>query len=189
MEFKEDYAEMRKYVDSDEEVYFCWYLEELKKHGFIIEYTRPETIILSESTKRDVVKHLKTKAVEVEEHVMHGANYTPDFLVKWNTKAIEVFVTIYSTRVKKETPFFCNMNLESTFEIKGEFDRNNMTRLAKTNIKWAFEKYSLLVELLKVPEIFKKTFTPKRYMYTNKDMSLRKIKWNTKTLKTFVNEI
>lgn len=175
-----NFEETRKVMDSDEEVHFCWWLSELYESGYIDKYERAETYELSMPVKRKYLKQLKTKLKNMEQHVMHGASYTPDFKITWNESALDKFVTyIHSSKIS-HTVFYCDEKLETIVEIKGMFDRNNMIRLATTNIKWVFEKHNVLIELVKIPKLFKDTFCPKRYLETNKSNKKRSLKLNKK---------
>lgn len=180
-----DFQKLRDRVDSDEEVYFIWWMEELYQAGYITKYERAETYELSPSIKRPYSEQLKTKMKHGQQHVMHGAEYTPDFKIHWTEKAMDVFVTIFSHHKKKQTIFYCDHYLCSIIEIKGMFDRNNMIRLVTTNIKWLYDKQGVFVHLVKMPKLFKDTFTPKRYLKTNKSQTSRTIKWSVKNLEEY----
>lgn len=184
-----DYQLLRDKVDSDEEVYFIWWMEELYQAGYIEMYERSRTYQLSTPIKRDYLHKMKTKSVDRIQHVMHGAEYTPDFKIYWTPKALNVFITKFHTFDKKETIFYCEEDLTSIIEIKGMFDRNNMIRLVTTNIKWMFDKYRVFVHLVKMPKLFKDTFTPERYLKTNKSQSSRSIKWKIKTMEEYAASI
>ena len=53
-----------------------------------------------------------------------------------------------------------------------------MTRLAKINFKWVWEKYGIFINLFVPPKHFDKSFTPKKYMTTDKSHKPRKINYN-----------
>lgn len=181
MEFKQ----LRKQYDSDEEVYFVWWLEEMVKNGFINQWSRAREFELSKPVKREYKKKLKTKVKKELEHVFSGSNYTPDFEIEWNKSAVGKFVTNWESDFKKKTRFYCNGNLISVVEIKGSFDNRNMTRLVNQNIKWMFQLYNIPVQLVKVPNIFKETFTPERYLKTNLSNRERKINFEIKSIKKY----
>lgn len=73
------------------------------------------------------------------------------------------------------------------FEVKAEFDKNNMNRLASINIKWVQQKYNVVVEMIKPNILFKKTFTPERFLLTNKNFTPRTINYETRTLTKYVS--
>ena len=49
------------------------------------------------------------------------------------------------------------------------------------------EKYKTYINLFVPPKIFKKTFTPKRYLLTDVSKTKRKINFPTKSLEEFIN--
>ena len=111
-------------------------------------------------------------------------------MIEWAPKANNVFVLEINKGTEKiTTPFICDDQGISIVETKGEFDRSNMTRLAVNNIKFLYEKYNIYVNLIKVPAIFKKTFTPDRYLLTDKTMKARTIKYEPRTLSKFINKV
>jgi len=64
-----------------------------------------------------------------------------------------------------------------------------MTRLAKINIKWVWDKYGVFVNIIIPEKHFDKTFTPKRFLTTDKSGKPRKIKYkNIKSLKQFIEK-
>ena len=130
--------------------------------------------------------------------ILQPSSYTPDFIIYWEPKAIGIFVSKESKTVGKIiTPFLCTDDeLISIVETKGTFDMGNMTRLANNNIKFVYEKYNVYIDMIKVPAIFKKTFTPDRYYMTDKSFKTRKINYGTKnkiigprTLREFINSL
>ena len=167
------YEQLRLETDSDEEVYAIWWLEELLQAGYIEKYERSETYQLAEPIKRQYTKHLKTRQRYVEGHVAQGAKYTPDFKIYWTSKALGVFATFYDGYNKKTTPFYCDSQLRTTLEIKGMHDRNREIPLYTIKIKWLFQVHGIFVHMVKMPKLFNDTFTPMRYMTTNKSGKAR----------------
>lgn len=159
--------------DSMEELYFSWWLDELKESGKVVEYQRGISIELCDSKYTMVEKQLKTKTKQVKKHLLDAHIYTCDFIAV----------------IKPE--FFKKMGFEFNgcvcyFEVKGSFDFNNMTRLFRINQKWVYDYSGKFINLVKVPDIFEKTFTPKKYLLTNKSGKERKIKFETRTLEQWV---
>jgi len=187
-----NYVTARPMFDSDEELYFVWWLEELKQLGYILSWRRSKAYSLCDKVKRGVDIVLKTKTKQGEQHVMNGAYYTPDFDIEWTPKALGVFVSYFGNRVKSDVMFYCGLTLRSVVEIKGMHDRNREIPLYTLKIKWLFQKYGIYVHLLKMPKIFKDTFTPARYLTTNKSgiprsLRLNKKPWTPKPLSEFVD--
>jgi hypothetical protein len=175
-----------KEFDSPEERHFSWYLEELVKLGVISTFTNdiPPFILNKEYSvnvnipMKRVPDKIKKKTF-IKQHV-----YTPDFVIFWDNKVI---------MYKKLTDVFTfqqadNGLLYSYIEVKPMFDQNNMTRLFTSRTQpWVWDKYNKYVQLVKVPRIFKKTFTPERYLKTDKTGKPRSIKFPTRTLLNYLN--
>lgn len=184
--------------DSKEEMYFSWYLDELKEKGYIKDYSRSLTYTLSESKGESYIKPMKRVSDKTLTYsYLRGHEYTPDFFVIWTPKALGVFIKDDSNFMDKMTnyPFMTYIKTEnkemkicSEIEVKPMFDQNNMTRLAMINIKWLYEKEGILTTVAKPQKVFKDTFTPNRYLTTDKSGKGRKINWKVKTLEDFINK-
>jgi hypothetical protein len=166
---------------SNEEYFFSLWLDELKANGYIERYEyEPEAIPLSSKLCRNIGKK--------EQFVLHPHEYTYDFMIKWEPKAIGIFATIFESDVKSNTPLYCDVFLTSAIEIKPEFDFKNMTREVMINIKWAYDKHGIYINLVKPPSFFKKSFTPAQFLST-KTKKPRKIKYTPiLTLEEYVQQ-
>lgn len=177
--------------DSNEELYFSWYLDELKKAGYIVRWERNDiSFQLTTGLIWDYIKPMKRVAdKELTQTLFAPSKYTPDFNIYWEEKAEGIFVTDIGNKVsnkKIETPFISNYGL-TIVETKGDWDQNNMTRLATNNIKMVWELHEQYVQLIKIPSFFGKTFTPSRYLFTDKTMKPRKMKYkNVRTISQFI---
>ena len=175
---------MKNNFDSKEELYFSWYLDELKRQRYINHWQRNETSYnLFGGLVHSYIKPMKRVEDKIlTQTILQPSSYTPDFIIYWEPKAIGIFVSKESKTVGKIiTPFLCTDDeLISIVETKGTFDMGNMTRLANNNIKFVYEKYQVYINMVKVPTIFKHTFTPERYLFTDKSMQPRKINYGTK---------
>ena len=162
--------------DSNEELYFSWWLDELVKAGPVIEYQRGSSFSLSEPVKIWVEKELKTKTKMIEKHLMNGHIYTPDFIVLFRPSFAE------KCKIHTQTGGI------SFIEVKGDYDAQNMTRLFSINKKWIYQVHGKVINLVKIPLFFEKTFTPDRYLITDKSGKPRKIKkeFVNRTLKQFM---
>lgn len=180
--------------DSKEELYFSWFIKELVEAGYIYLYTKiTDSYQLTNGLTWNYIKPMKKVPDKLlKQTILKPSVYTPDFKIQWTEKALGIFVTeLIDNKDKKKitTPFICQ-NMVSIIEIKGNFDSNNMSRLAINNIKFLYEKYGLYVNLIKIPGIFNKTFTPIRYLNTDKSNKTRKINYkNIGTLRTFIDKI
>ena len=177
-------------LKSNEEKYFAWWLEEAKVKGYIKEWSyEPKSFALSPKQTNKFTKQLKTKIKECEETILQPHIYTPDFEIVWRNKAIGKFL---GGGKQKSQPFKLAKgfpNLISYVETKGSFDQNNMTRLFSINKKWVFQKYGIYVNLCKIStkkgSFFDKTFTPIRFVLTEKTKKIRKLGYKA----TFLNTI
>lgn len=188
--------------DSDEELYFSWYLEELIENGFIKGFVlHPKTYQLSDPIFYEWEELLKTKSKPRVSKLLEDHVYTPDFLINWNEKARGIFYEEIDSLegLPKNLPYFIADDGKSIIEIKPSFDQNNMTRLVMINIKWVYEKFGDYVQkVIPIPSVskagkispgtalFAKTFTPKRYLLTDKSMKPRKIRFPVLSIDEFV---
>lgn len=181
--------------DSDEEMYAFWYFSELKEAGFIKEIQlHPKSFDLSKPVRSTYVKQMATKDKVVEEELMKGHIYTADLLVIWDPKGKGlIFDTIHGgarfkerSSIKKFVARHEGEEYVSIVEVKPSFDQNNMTRLAKINQKWVWHQFGYFVNIMIPQKWFKNTFTPKRFLFTNKSGKPRKIDFKVVKLKEFI---
>lgn len=190
----------REDVDSDEELWFCWYLQELKAAEIILDAdVNRKPILLSNKVEHTYSLVRKKDLKRKTEFLMHPHEYTPDFNIQFNMRYRDVFYSLFVIGRKlpgQNIPFlsFSPGHHAAIVEVKPVFDMNNMTRLVRTNLKWVFDKYGMYIELIKVPDIFKDTFTPQKYIdlmqYQIKSKEGKsKIKWNIKTIDQYKHEL
>jgi len=134
--------------------------------------------------------------LELEENnIITNIDSAPSRELCNNFSGSHIYTGDYSFNVLQQEPFFheqnnmkCKLNSRKEYrlithngycevEVKPDYDQNNMTRLFQTNRKWVYEKYSIFVNLVKIPSLFKRTFTPNRYLYCDKTMKPRKINY------------
>lgn len=173
--------------NSNEEWYFSIYLDELKSKGIINNYLyESNTFTLSDAKKYYYTKRLVTKSKRIELHLLDHHSYTPDFLVEWSEEYDGVFYRCIDNDGYTTKPPFLSIRSRKNnkpytfFEVKGSFDMNNMTRLFKLNQKWLYDKYKLYVMLVSIPDLFKRTFVPERYLLTDSSRQKRKINFGIK---------
>jgi len=178
---------------SVEEQYFHWYLQELIDAGYIekIKY-QPKPFILSDKVSVTFTEQLKTKTKEVSRSLMKGHQYTADFMIIWTSKGWEKF-WINSVRGRNNPlsyPFVLDqmwIHNRSIIDVKGTFNRDESWTKFSIAQKWVWQKYSLYVQKIIPEKLFKATFTPQRYLLTDKSMKPRKLKWEPRTLNEYVN--
>ena len=183
----------RNEVQSDMEWYFTWWLDELVEAGIVNDYFyESNTFSLSKAKTYPHLVVMKTKTKLVEKSLLEEHVYTPDFLIEWNESNLNKFFRIiHDDTCSTKCPFFAIRSSKDgkvyTFiEVKGDFDKNNMTRLFRITQKWLYDKYNLYVELLKIPSLFKRTFVPDRYRYTDKTMQPRSLNFKPVTLNEYL---
>lgn len=195
---------MKKEHDSNDELYFSWYCEELKEFGIIYDFTRGNSYELNKTLKIEYkeikVLKTKTKIVDKIQTLIPTKIYTPDFEIIWNRgENSRKFVQVLKESIQITKPFICQL-LEGIFtsiiEIKPQFDQNNMTRLFKTNQAIMWDK-KIYVNLIGYEELFENTFTPKKFIlnpnqiYSNNTKFGKKgdskIKWKIRTLKEYLD--
>jgi len=183
--------------DSWEEVYLYWWAKELKKAGYIEKITlHPKSFVLSDKVAIEHTVPMKRVADKVKAHtILNGHVYTPDTLIEWTYKAEGTFVYNINeagSHIRRDR--FTLMEghlipktkkLYSLIEVKPIFDQNNMTRLAKINQKWMYEKYGIFVSIIVPVKLFKKTFTPLRYTTCNLSSKRRKLEYKVVLLQEF----
>lgn len=200
------------YFDSDEEVFFAMWLEELKNHGYVADWRKMyHPIILTTGLKVPYKKvtQLKTK-VKVEDKektLLNPSQYTPDFRVYFTEKGYEKLASwIAVGDFNPSALFYADNNGEQqkemvmhVVEVKPSFDQQNMERLFKNNQKFIWDKYKIFVNLVEPVELFKKTFLPLQaapyFKYrkspTGKNKGVKqigdwKMDWQPKTINEFL---
>lgn len=187
-------TEEKKY-DSQDEMYFHWYLMTLKEHNFIYEYElQPKPFVLSDNLSLQYIKKMKKVDDKVLDYtVLNGHIYTPDAKIVWNSRVAKDI--LYKNIWSKETderidnvPFLA-IDGVSYVEIKPAHDFQNMTRLVKLNQKWVWDKHKEFVNIITPQKLFNETFTPSRYFFTDKSTQHRKINYkNILTIDEFIRK-
>jgi len=195
------------------EDWFEYWLQELKDAGFVKTYTKdiepyPLTnkIVATERYTKTLYKGTKREKVEIREKervLLHESSYKPDFLVNWEEKAIGIFITDDAVPFSKgEVPFLYSTQykygLVTPIDVKSPFKGKNCSDATfSVNRKHVYEKFGIFInkailmpnKKLKKPGefIFPRTFTPTRYLFTDKTLEPRSIKnWKVKTLEEFL---
>lgn len=176
---KKDIIEDDILFASLEELEFYHWVQEAKAAGFIKEWIyQPSPYHLSD--KKTVVKtvQLKTKTKEVEKHLLHPHEYTPDFIIFPAEDFQNLDHGLIST---SNTPSY-------VIDVKGTFQRNDGARAFSINQKWVMEKYNIYINKVIPEKFFKLTWVPEKCRFSPKQKKLRQKYVNMKTLKDIVNE-
>jgi len=189
---------MENNFDSKEELYFYWWLEELKKNGYVNQIKHEPLAFLFPGLTTEYTDRSTKKGTVKETVLISDSKYTCDFYIEWNQKARGLFYDlmidnskdkpVYNKSIRKILAHDFTGKHISYIEIKPSFDKNNMTRLVKTKIAWTMDIHNVFVNLIKIPDWFKYSFTPKRYLITDNTKKPRKIKYQVTTLDEFKNK-
>lgn len=187
-----------KEFGSWEEIYFYWWMKELQVHGYIQDIVlQPKSFELSGQVKVPYVKPMKRVADKHLEHLLLDSHeYTTDAQIIWNYTAVGLFTfglnqATSRPHTKEEVKLIpanedgATGTLYSFIEVKPKFNMHNMIREAKINQKWVMEKYNRFVDIIVPEKLFKRTFTPERYLVTNISMKARKLDYDPITLSEF----
>ena len=182
--------------DSDEERYFYWYLQELQKRK-IVTYLKyhPKPFLLSERVSHECLEEKKTKTKHVDRFLMHPHSYQADFLIYWDPGYEGRLFMRLDGWLDLNYPFIANTNkLKEPFsviDVKGSFAgrHNNSAVTFPLDQKWTYSKYKIYVQKIIPKDIFSHTFTPNKYLTTNKSGKARKISHEIKSLDEYLNTV
>lgn len=157
-------------LDSMEEYYFACYLRELIEIGVATDADKNlRSIDLFDERQHISTEIMKTKTKFSPKHLFQGHSYTPDFNIMWEPKYKDVVFSLLNSGMhlsKHRPPFISSSQAyhSSVIEIKGGFIQQDKRRELSLNLKWVFDKWAMYVQTVKVPDIFKTTFTPQEYI-------------------------
>lgn len=177
----------------DEAYFFDWATLLMKaKYVRQILY-EPYPFILTEGlvNKYTVEQKLKTKTkfVDMEQSILRRHEYTPDFIVFWTDEGKYQLFSVLGEGKKITTPFIAHCEdagAYSVVEIKPSFNVRGKTDQFIIDQKSVWDKYEKFVNLIKIEELFPKTFTPPTFLKTPKGHK-RTPKWKAKTINQFLN--
>ena len=205
-------------IDSKEELYFLWYLQELHEAGYIEEvYWHEHTFVLLEAVKRyyegkDLkrVEGTRRKVIDLskgfqleqkEKTFLPAHGYTPEAIVVWSKVAEGMFFQDFDKQdavLSSKIPFIAQRRVLadldigpapiSIFEVKPPFDKHNMTRLFKVNRQFLYAVTGWYINLVVMKDLLPNTFTPDRYLWTDKKTKKRTIHFKTTRLEDYVRK-
>lgn len=175
--------------DSKEEVYFYWYCQDLEKKGYLKRFQRHcQTYMLVEAAQYVWHKEFKTRPDEEQDgNLLQSLVYTPDFVLFWHKKALKDLIYKLNhenipVRSKKSRPFIVIKNAEyptdmmqSIIDTKGTSGRYGDAVKFSILQKLMMSKHGIYVQKIVPEKLFKKTFYPERYLFTDKSVKPRKI--------------
>lgn len=176
-----------------DEAYFAAYLNELESKGVVKEWTyEPFPFILTEGlVNRFTVKKVlktKTKFVDMEQTLLRKREYTPDFMILWESSGYDKLYQPLGIGKELTAPFIAQSNDEEFFsivEIKPTFSKHGGETIFTNNQKDVWEKYEQFVNLIKINDLFANTFTPVSYTKTPTGKK-RALKWKARTVANFL---
>lgn len=163
----------KMFFDSKEEIYFYWWLAELKEKGYIKNITKAATVML------------EYPLVSCGHELLPGIEYTADYYFEI-IKDSDYFQDINSIRIspkaRKNKALIYQIDKATgkkvcIVEVKGNFDNRDKTREVNIKRKWVHSKFDIFVELVKIPKLFEQTFLPRRYLKTDMNTTNRKINY------------
>lgn len=109
-------------------------------------------------------------------HVFHPHSYTADFMVTWNMGREEThLLTADPDNTPDSIPIFWRHKNTSYLEVKPCFDAHGKTQLANINLKWVYQRYGILVQLIRTGQgersFFGTAWTPDKFLVTGTGLS------------------
>lgn len=179
---------MKHTYDSAEELHFSWFLDELQQSGFIKRWVyQPKPFPLTPQVDYEFIKHLKTKDKTIRKLFLRSHNYQADFLIVWDKCSKGIFFDTKDDSDVMTFPFIIDKKkYRSIIDVKGGFNRNNTWRIFSIEQKWVWQKFQVYVQKIIPKELFKKTFTPQRYLFTDKNGQRRKFNYTPISIYQFI---
>lgn len=180
--------------DSQEELYFSWALKELTDKGVILEwFYHPKPFVLSERIVHVFEKQLKTKSIIKDSVILNDHIYQADFHIRWNKEwSGKVYMSLIDKYYHKASVFVANGEKHfSVIDVKGSFagPHNTSAVTFPLNQKWVYQKYGIYVQKIIPDQLFRQSFTPMKYLLTDKSGRSRKIKYETRTITQYLDSI
>lgn len=163
-------------MKSKEELYFSYYLEELKDAGFVKKWGyESDTFKLSDSISLPYCTNSRKGILTKEEHILRESSITADFTIYWNLdKAKNIFILDSKTPINvkvKLIPFRMGMLSErdvSYVEVKASNEIRTSSSISfPYKQKWVYDKYGVYIQKIKPFHptkksdiLFQNTFTP-----------------------------
>ncbi len=182
-------------LDSEEELFFCYWMEELKEAGYINEFSRIEDpILIFDKVSFDFFIRGKKEVKPLIKSILRPLSYTPDFFISWTEKADSVFIAIrnneyYAVSFKK-CIFYTEEDMTSVIDVKGTFRNPRILTATTFPIIQKILAYKGIYVQKIVPfgksGLFAKTFTPNQYNFTPTG-KFKKIPWKVLNLNQYLN--
>lgn len=183
--------------DSKEEVYFAWYLDELKEKGYVNSWHyHPKQFDLTLGFYYYVTEQKKRGGEKTTAHTLaQPQTYTPDFMIVWNKgkyfKLAKILSEqsdhIFTANISDLDRFFwCQVipyELTTYIDVKPMFSkRNSDTAMFSLKRALMLQMHRTHVQKVVIQDCFAKTFTPQRFLTCDVSNGKRKINWTIKQL-------
>ena len=123
--------------------------------------------------------------------LLKAHRFTPDIEIEWDESAHEIFYNV-SKIYTKGIPFVIGKGDPcSVTDVKPDIDKgrdkNNTIYKFEINAGWLMQKEGVYVQMIQCKTLFYRTFTPKRFLYQDKNESkFRRISFSTRTLEEYI---
>jgi len=186
-------------VDSPEELWMSFWLQEVQEAGYIDSFQlHPEPFLLAPAFSYIYDKALKTKVKTLESNLLSPHIYTADYKITWHKNARGFFFLSISDQLNlKLVPFVAqetedgNNNYYSIVEIKAGFSKFHAGREFSINQKWMMQRFGVYVNKTIISNktgLFKDTFCPEKFLLTDKSKQNRKLHFEPRTLEEFTHD-
>ena len=192
-------------IDSKEEIYFEWWLNELFALGYVNSYKRAIQFKLLNKVDIPTLKFKPTKKepnrfLPSTKNILKAWTYTPDYNILWNKKAENIFFTDIDTPIDSTvtTYFYAKLTLNgylSVVDVKPIAFRAGVT---STSVKFPhIQKLMMNVYNMYINKacptgkksLYDKTFTPDRYLLQDVKPNKRRIsQWVVTTSENYIKE-
>lgn len=179
-------------LDSNEELHFCYFLNELKEHGYIKEWYKNYDSM--EIIPKQTGMIFSTKNIQKSFFITHSLSYTYDFKIVWNNKAEDIFYFRNNSKISKKKSdiifYIYTSNKDevvSFIDVKGTFGYGNSAITFPIIQKILLHFYKIYIQKIVPIDLFRKTFLPEILRY-KKNGELRIEAKRTITLKEFINK-
>lgn len=182
--------------DSKEEVYFAWYLDELKEKGYVnFWHYHPKQFDLTMGFYYYVTEQKKRGEKTTAYTLARPHTYTPDFMIHWSGNGSVLFGKylfnnsehIYGAHHDALKQYFwyqIEPYAYTTYvDVKPMFSkRDSDTAMFSLKRALMLQMHHVHVQKVVIQDCFAKTFTPQRFLTCDVSKSKRKINWEIKQL-------
>ena len=148
--------------DSQEEIHFYLWLDELKSAGYVKKFKKvTDSITICEPYVDTVVKKSKER---VKKTVFRSLSYTPDFEIVWNESAMNKFCL----HDHSDEKIVVDSKMKSIIDVKGKFsgvyNNSGVTFPIVQKVLWTFK--GILIQKIIPENLFESTFLPAKLFKT-----------------------